>query len=80
MNVAEVVNKILGKKLETKMSCFSSTNYIQVEHHSFVSIDNVLLKTTQGTVDQMNSDTPNRIGYEITLKGVSMKFMFELNE
>ncbi len=46
----------------------------------FVNIDNALLKTTQGVADPMTANTNNRIGDEITFKGVSLKFILELNE
>lgn len=80
MNVAKVVNKILTRKLETKQSNLATSTYQQIEHNNFITLDSTLLKTTQGTADQMSADTANRIGDEITLKGISLKIMLELNE
>lgn len=81
MNIAKVVNKVMARKLETKQSNLSNSSYQQISHNNFITLDNTVLKTTQGTSDLMTgTDTANRIGDEITLKGVSMKFMLELNE
>ena len=79
-NIRGVVNNVLARKLETKMSCSSNSTYQQIAHNGFITLDLTLLKTTQGTADQMSSDAANRIGDEITLKGVSLKMMLELNE
>ena len=80
-NIRGVVNKVLARKLETKQSNFANSTYQQIEHNNFISLDAALLKTTQGTSDPMDgTNAANRIGDEITLKGVSFKFMLELNE
>ena len=43
-------------------------------------MDTNILETTQGVAYHMTASTNNRIGDEINLKGVHMKFMVELNE
>jgi len=77
--IQRVVSKMLTRKLETKQSLFTGTDYQQVEHNTFVTLDNTVLATTQGTADQMNTQG-QRIGDEITLKGIGFKLMLELNE
>ena len=80
-NIRGVVNKVLARKIETKQSTnIGQGRYQQILNNQFISVDNELLKTTQGTADPMAGNTANRIGDEITLKGISMKFMLELNE
>lgn len=75
------VNRVMSRKLETKESNLSSSAYQQIGHNSFISLDNAFLKTTQGTGDPMDgTNANNRIGDEINLKGISLKFMLELNE
>lgn len=80
MNIPKMVNKIMAKKLETKTSNVSSSAYQQIGHNNFISLDTSFLRTTQGTGDPMAGNDGNRIGDEITLKGISLKFMLELNE
>jgi len=72
----------LDKKrhVETKRSCFSTGDGLQIFHNNFLVLDNHILKTTQGTADPTTVDTANRIGDKITVKGVSLKFMIEMNE
>lgn len=79
--IARVVNKMMAKKLETKQSVFSSTDGIEIAHNNFQILDDTstFLKTVTGLADPMDT-TGNRIGDEITLKGISMKMMIELNE
>lgn len=78
--VRAIVKKELNKNLETKQSNYSNTDYQQIGHNSAVNIDNELLRTTQGTSDPQTGNTLNRIGDQITLKGISIKMMLELNE
>jgi len=81
-NIRGVVNKVLKSKIETKRSSNISTQgrYVQINNNEFQSIDTQFLLTSQGATDPMNTNQGNRIGDEITLKGVSLKFMLELNE
>ena len=78
--IRRIVKKEISKKLETKRSCFSSNDGVEVGHNSFISLDTQMLHTTQGTQDPSATQGFNRIGDEITLKGVSIKMMLELNE
>jgi len=67
------------KHTETKTSCFSTANGIEIYHNNFLSLDNHPLKTTQGFQDPTTIDTSNRIGDKITVKGLSIKFMIQMN-
>lgn len=79
-NIKKIVNQVLNRNLETKRSNFSSTDGVQIFHNNFITPDGSLLYTTQGTADPMNNDAGGRIGDEIMLKGISLKFMLEVNE
>jgi hypothetical protein len=80
-NIRAVVNKVLARKIETKQSTSTVTDGIEILHNNFVVLDPTsnFLRTTNGTGDPMTGDG-NRIGDEITLKGISLKMMIELNE
>jgi len=79
--IARVVNNMLTKKLETKQSTnIGQGRYQEIKNNQFISVDSAFLQTTQGAADPMAGNTSNRIGDEITLKGISLKFMLELNE
>ena len=45
-----------------------------------MQLDNTLLATTQGVTDPANTHIQNRIGDQITFKGIQIKMMVELNE
>lgn len=67
--------------METKTSNYSTNDGVEISHNNFITLDNAVLATTQGVTDpQGNSNTSNRIGDEVNLRGVSMKVMVELNE
>jgi hypothetical protein len=72
---------MLARKIETKQSTSSVTDGIEILHNNFVVLDPTanFLRTTNGTGDPMTG-TGERIGDEITLKGISLKMMIELNE
>jgi len=78
--IQSAVKKALARNLETKQSSFSSTDYIQIQHNSFISLDTNILSSNQGVTDPQVGALTNRIGDEITLKGVAFKMMLELNE
>ena len=67
------------KHVETKQSNYSSSDGVEIFHNNFIVLDNHLLKTTQGITDPNALDTANRIGDKISVKGVSIKMMIELN-
>ena len=78
-NIRSVVNKVLTRKIETKQSTSTTTDGTEIKHNDFVVLDPTVtfLKTVDGTGDPMVG-VDNRIGDEITLKGISL--MIELNE
>lgn len=75
------VNRVLNRKIETKQSTYTTSDGVEIFHNNFMSLENgaSFLATTQGTQDPM-SGVGQRIGDEITLKGISFKMMVELNE
>lgn len=76
----KIVVQALARNMETKTSNYTSSDGSEIGHNSFITMDLNVLETSQGTSDSMTSGSGNRIGDEITLKGISMKFMVELNE
>lgn len=78
--IKTLIRKELNKNLETKASHFSTSDGTQVPHNGFITIDNQLLSTTPGIYDPHNIQTQNRIGDEITFRGIHLKMMLELNE
>lgn len=77
--VKAAVSKQTQKYIETKRSNVNSTDNITIAHNSFVYCDSNVLITTPGTSDPNTGNQSNRIGDEINLKGVAMKFMLENN-
>lgn len=67
------------RNLETKQSVSTSTDGAEIGHNNFVTLDTSLLSTNQGVADNENS-LGQRVGDEITLKGVKLKMMIECNE
>lgn len=78
--VRRAVAQSINKNIETKMSCYSNTDGQEILHNNFITLDLQLLRTTQGVTAPDASTINNRIGDKINLKGVSIKFMAELNE
>jgi len=78
--IQSAVRRALQKNLEKKQSLYSSTDYIQIQHNSFVNLDTAVLATTPGIYDPNTGNTANRIGDQITLKRVEFRIMLELNE
>jgi hypothetical protein len=78
--VNKAVSKAINKNIETKNSCYTNTDGVEVYHNNFVALDTQILKTTQGTDSGQTNDTLNRIGDKINLKYVSIKIFLELNE
>jgi hypothetical protein len=73
------VRRALNKNIETKHSLVTPTDGLEIAHNNFQIISSAPLATGTGTIDASNSQGL-RIGDEITLKGLSLKFMVELNE
>lgn len=78
--IVKYVKKELNKNIETKKSVYTSTDGVEIGHNGAVVLDNTLLYTSQGVTDPQNNSLYNRVGDEINLRGVELKFMFELNE
>lgn len=80
-NVMRLVNKVLNRKLETKMSTTTTVDGSQITHNNFVYLDtaSTIFRLDSGTGDPMVG-TGNRIGDEVTIKGINIKMMVELNE
>jgi len=75
-----MVQSVVNKNIETKTSPWSSTDGIELEHNSIRPIEVNILNTTPGVMDVDSLNNGQRIGDEINIRGVSLKFMFELNE
>jgi len=69
-----------NKMLETKKSISSNSDGTELGHNGILVRSSSLLATTQGLTDPQTSAIQNRIGDRITLSGLSVKCMFELNE
>jgi hypothetical protein len=80
MNIPTIVNKILARKIETKVSSKVCAGRNGCTHNNFIELDNAgtFFATAQGAGDPMTG-TGNRIGDEITLKGIMFKMMLELD-
>lgn len=80
VKIQRAVRTYLNKQIETKMSNHTSSDYVQIEHNNFITLDELVLGTTQGIQDPTTTQGNNRIGDEISLKGVAFKMMIECNE
>jgi len=78
--IQAIVKRQLYKTLETKHSTSSASDGQEIAHNNFISRSANILQTTQGVQAPNNGATNNRIGDKITLLGVQIKGMFELNE
>lgn len=68
------------KVAETKKGTNSITDGQEIAHNSYISLADNLVATTQGTQNPDDNTGLNRIGDQVQLQGVSLKFMVELNE
>lgn len=80
LTVQRIVSRAINKNIETKHSVYSNLDGQEITHNNFIYLDSSLLKTTQGVTDPAATQVNNRIGDKITLKGVGIKMMLELNE
>lgn len=78
--IASICRKVVAKNIETKHSVFSTSDGTEIAHNNFITVTNTLLRTTQGTGDNPVANVSNRIGDSITIKGVAIRMMLELNE
>lgn len=65
---------------ETKKGTNSISDGQEIAHNSYISLADNLVATTQGTQNPDDNTGLNRIGDQVQLQGVSLKFMVELNE
>lgn len=72
-------NQVVQRNIETKTSQLTDTDGVELRHNNFHFVTNNLLATQQG-VAEPEIGIGDRIGDKITLNGVSLKFMLELNE
>lgn len=77
--IQAAIRRALNKNIETKTGLQSPTDGVEILHNNYVIITSTPLATIQGTDDAENN-TGQRIGDKINLKGMSVKFMVELNE
>lgn len=78
-SIRKVVASVLGRKMETKSSVSTTTDSQRLLHNSLVILNSTLLTTTQGVGDPVNTSSLNRIGDKITLRGLSIRMMLELD-
>lgn len=80
MIARRVANQTINRNMETKQANQTSVDGSEIFHNNFVTLNSAVLSTTQGVADPSTTATSCRIGDEIMLRGVSIKFMVELNE
>ena len=78
--VKKAISANNNKMLETKKSINSQSDGVELAHNQILVRNSILLATSQGVLDPTTGSTQNRIGDKITLSGLSIKCMFELNE
>ena len=79
-NIRETFAKMFNRNVETKESVSTSNDGVEMFHNSIYVRKSDLLLTTQGTADPKDANASNRIGDKVSLRGLSVKVMFELNE
>jgi len=77
--VQSMINRSLARNIETKTGIRPCTDGVEIGHNNFVVISSNPLGTVNGP-NEPNNSIGQRIGDEINLKGMSLKFMAELNE
>lgn len=73
-----VASNVVMSQIETKRSTALQANNVLINHNSFKELNDNLVRTSPGVDDGQGSASANRIGDRITVKGVSMKFMVEM--
>jgi len=79
-SIRKIARDTLMKNAETIKSVTSISDGQQIAHNSYISLADNLVRCTTGDDNPNNTNTQNRIGDQVTLRGVSIKFMVELNE
>jgi hypothetical protein len=80
VTIKKAVKQAMDMHVETKTSCQSSNDGVEIFHNNFITRSTNLLSTSQGSEDPAAGVIRNRIGDQIFLKGISIKMMLELNE
>lgn len=72
-----VVRQAIARTVETKSSnhTVATTN---IYNNKIATIDTNLFVTSQGTTDPMVTDSLNRIGDEVNVRGLSIRFMMDM--
>ena len=77
--INKMIKTMINRNIETKTGLNTPTDGLEIYHNNFVVISSNPLATQVGAYDQAYS-MGQRIGDDINLRGVSIKFMAELNE
>lgn len=78
--IQAAIRRQLARNIETKQGSQTNTDGVEIYHNNFVSLNNQILFTSNGPNDPTLNSSDNRIGDQITLRGVKIKMMVELNE
>jgi len=78
--IQAAIRRTLARNIETKQAVHTASDGTEIAHNNFITLNNKLLKTTQGVQDPQTNNVLCRIGDKINLRGVSIKMMVELNE
>ena len=73
----KIVVQAIARNIETKSSNHNVST-LNILHQVLAIVDNGILSTSHGTSDSMSTSGLNRLGDEVALKGVSIKFVMEL--
>jgi hypothetical protein len=82
-SVRRLVQSVVDRNIETKTSVYSTTDGAEILHNNFILLSNNILQTSQGYGDPDGiggTNAGNRIGDKVTIKGIAIKMMLELNE
>ena len=81
--IQAAVRRAIHKTMETKNSVITATDGTECQHNNIIILNNNIMATTVGASDgnpSLNTQKGQRIGDQITLKGISIRGMVELNE
>lgn len=76
--MARIAKRIVNRNLETKVGMQTSNDGPEIFHNNFIVMNSTPLRTIQGDGD-IEGAQGQRIGDKVTLSGLSIKFMVELN-
>jgi len=71
--VRRAVAQSISKNIETKHSCYSNTDGQEIFHNNFITLNDRLLYTSQGTSDPDTTYTNNRIGDKISWNSLTIR-------